>query len=109
MRNRRSAKKSRLRVNVGWERMNKVMMIYFLVLAATVIVYYALPLKRRWIALLAFSIVFYAVNSTYLFVFIASTTLSVYFCARYIQKSNDAPVAAGEDLAANAKKVKKTE
>lgn len=87
--------------------MNKVMMIYFLVLAATVIVYYALPLKRRWIALLAFSIVFYAVNSTYLFVFIASTTLSVYFCARYIQKSNDAPVAAGEDLAANAKKVKK--
>ena len=50
MRNRRFAKKSRLRVNVGWERMNKVMMIYFLVLAATVIVYYALPLKRRWIA-----------------------------------------------------------
>ena len=69
--------------------MNSVMLIFFAVLAAAVILYYAMPIKYRWIVLLSASIIFYAIVSTYLIAFIAVTILTVYFGARQIQRNND--------------------
>lgn len=82
--------------------MNSVMLIFFAVLAAAVILYYAMPIKYRWIVLLSASIIFYAIVSTYLIAFIAVTILTVYFGARQIQRNNDK--ATDE----NKKKIKKT-
>ena len=81
--------------------MNTVMLIFFIALAASAIVYYIVPLKFRWIVLLVESVAFYVAIDTYLIAFICSTILTVYFGARYIQRNNDR--ASADD---NADKVK---
>lgn len=69
--------------------MNQIMLIFFIVLICAVAVYYLVSLKYRWIVLLVASIAFYAIISTYLTPFICLTAVSVWLCARYIQKQND--------------------
>lgn len=73
--------------------MNTVMLIYFAVLAAAVLVYYLVPKRGRWIVLLAFSLLFYVLASTYLVVFVLATAASVYFSARFLVR----PAAEGEE------------
>ena len=69
--------------------MNQMMLTFFIVLACATVLYYLIPLKHRWIVLLAASIIFYSVISTYLTPFVIVTSLSVWLCAKYIQKQND--------------------
>lgn len=73
--------------------MNKVMLIYFGVLAAAVAAYYAFPKKARWAVLLFFSGLFYLLVSTYLAVFFVTTSASVYCAARFLLR----PVPDGAD------------
>ena len=72
--------------------MNQMMLTFFIVLACAMVLYYLIPLKHRWIVLLAASIIFYSVISTYLTPFVIVTSLSVWLCAKYIQKQNDSEV-----------------
>ena len=69
--------------------MNKMMLIYFIVLICAVAIYYLISLKSRWIVLLVASVIFYAIISTYLTPFICFTAVSVWLCAAYIQRQND--------------------
>ena len=69
-----------------------MMLTFFIVLACATVLYYLIPLKHRWIVLLAASIIFYSVISTYLTPFVIVTSLSVWLCAKYIQKQNDSEV-----------------
>lgn len=57
--------------------------------AIIVIVYKIVPKKIKWVVLLLASYIFYFLNSTYLTIFIAITTLSIYFVALKISKIND--------------------
>ncbi len=69
--------------------MNKVTLIFLAFLAGAAVLYYIVPKKIRWVVLLIASIGFYAVTDKYLIAFVCLTTISVYFCARGIQKNND--------------------
>ena len=69
-----------------------MMLTFFIVLACATVLYYLIQLKHRWIVLLAASIIFYSVISTYLTPFVIVTSLSVCLCAKYIQKQNDSEV-----------------
>ena len=55
-----------------------MMLTFFIVLACATVLYYLIPLKHRWIVLLAASIIFYSVISTYLTPFVIITSLSVW-------------------------------
>ena len=69
--------------------MNKMMLIFFIVLICAVAIYYLISLRYRWIVLLVASVTFYAIISTYLTPFICLTAVSVWLCAAYIQRQND--------------------
>lgn len=75
--------------------MNTTVLIFFAVLAASVILYYIFPVKIRWTVLLFASAVFYALISTYLIACAAITIISVYFAARFIERNNDLQSADG--------------
>ena len=66
--------------------MNQIMLIYFAVLAAALLVYYIVPKRYKWIVLLSFSLAFYVIISRYLVVFVLTTSLSVYLAARFFIK-----------------------
>lgn len=64
--------------------------IYFLIFVlATVCVYYAVPIRCRWIVLLASSYAFYLMSSPNTFVFLLFTTAVTFFGGRYIGSCND--------------------
>lgn len=63
--------------------MNTVMLIYFGVLAAAVLVYYLVPMRVRWVVLLVFSLLFSALISTYMIAFFLFTAVSVYCATRW--------------------------
>lgn len=71
------------------DAMNYLMLYYAIAILSAFAIYYAVPLKHRWIVLLTVSLVFYAITSTYLTVFAVTTSIGVYFSARGIQKRND--------------------
>ena len=83
--------------------MNQVMLIYFAFLATALPLYYIIPKRFRWIALLVFSLGFYAVISRYLIVFVLTTSLSVYLAARFFIKEAD---AEADDAAKKRRKTK---
>ncbi|HIU26309.1 MAG TPA: MBOAT family protein [Candidatus Copromorpha excrementigallinarum] len=62
---------------------------YFLIFAALVIcVYYSVPKKGRWLALLAASYAFYLMSSPRTFLFVLFTTVITFFGGRYIGRQN---------------------
>lgn len=61
--------------------------LYFFAFVGFVYVLYRIvPLKHRWIVLLLASYGFYAAANTALTVFLMVTTLSVFFCGKWLQK-----------------------
>lgn len=62
---------------------------FFLFVAAVLLVYYLVPLKFRWIVLLAGSYVFYWLNSKWLVLVLLGTTLLTWLMGLWIQKEND--------------------
>ena len=63
---------------------------FLLFVAATVLVYYIMPLKFRWFVLLAASYTFYLMSSPKTFVFILFTTIITFFGGRKIGNINNA-------------------
>jgi len=62
----------------------------FLIFAlATIIAYYIIPVRYRWVVLLAASYAFYLLSSPKTFVFVLLTTAVTYFGGRYIGGCND--------------------
>lgn len=61
---------------------------FLLFISVVFILYYCVPLKYRWGVLLTASYVFYIMSSKWLTVFLALSTVSVYFTARLISKEN---------------------
>ena len=82
--------------------MNQIILIFFITLICSVATYYLIPLKYRWIVLLVASVVFYAIISTNLTPFICFTAISVWMCAKYIDKKNN----SDEDINAIKRKNK---
>ncbi len=80
--------------------MNKVMLIYFGMLLASVAAYYLFPKRTRWTVLLAFSLLFYLIISTYMAAFMLATAASVYCAARFLIKEvpHDAEAAVAKKL-----------
>lgn len=54
----------------------------------TVIVYYAIPVKGRWLVLLFASYAFYLLSSPKTFIFVLFTTAVTFFCGRSIGRCN---------------------
>ena len=57
--------------------------------ALTVLIYYLVPQKAKWVVLLAASYIFYALNDFKAIIFIFSSTLASYICSIYISKITD--------------------
>lgn len=66
-----------------------VMTYFAIAVTVALILYYALPKRYRWIALLVASALFYGVTGTYMSVFVLTTAVGVYFGARAIGRRND--------------------
>lgn len=79
-----------------------VMSYFAIAVAVALILYYALPKRVRWIALLVASVLFYGVTSTYMSVFVLTTAVGVYFGARAIGGRNDRLEEACKAVAAEA-------
>ena len=63
--------------------------IYFLIFAAiTICLYYAIPLKWKWLLLLAASYAFYLLSSPNTFVFVIATTVITFLGGLYIGNCN---------------------
>ncbi len=77
-----------------WEsNMNYTSLNFYLLLFLIVIVYYTLPLKIRWFALLVGSLSFYYIISKQGFVILLATTLATYLFGILIDGSNNKTVA----------------
>lgn len=61
---------------------------FFAFVLLGLIIYYALPLKARWVVLLVFSAAFYAICSYKYIAFIIFTSLSAFFGALWISKKS---------------------
>lgn len=61
---------------------------FLLFVAATILVYYILPKKSRWLVLLLASYAFYLISSPKTFIFIIFTTVITFVCGRSIGKVN---------------------
>lgn len=68
--------------------MNTAMIYFAVAVIIAFALYYIFPLRYRWTVLLAVSLVFYALTSTYALVFVVVTAIGVYFGARAIHKRN---------------------
>lgn len=60
-----------------------------LFLGGTLVLYYLLPLKKRWAVLLAASCLFYLFSAGKLILFIAATAVSIYYAAIWLDKINE--------------------
>ncbi|VEU80731.1 MBOAT family O-acyltransferase [Haploplasma axanthum] len=69
--------------------MNEVLLIYGIVLLISVIAYYLIPLKYRYIVLLVFSLAFSIIVSKILILFLIGTATTIYLGARLIKKNID--------------------
>ncbi|MBR2823420.1 MAG: MBOAT family protein [Clostridia bacterium] len=90
--------------------MTIVSLPFFLFTAAVVLVYYAVPKKIRWTVLLAGSSIFYALNSGWLALVLAGTSLLTFVMGWAVQKVLDASRAdlkAAEGLSREEKKKRK--
>lgn len=63
--------------------------IFFRFLAGSLILYYLLPIKRRWIGLLFSSLLFYILTMKSLVVVVLFTTAAIYLGARVIEQFNE--------------------
>ena len=63
---------------------------FLLFVTAVVLIYYAAPLKYRWIVLLAASYGYYLQASAKSFIFIITTTIVTFYSAQYIDRENQA-------------------
>ena len=91
--------------------MTIVSLAFLLFVAATLVLYFVIPLRYRWIVLLAASYVFYWLNSRWLvFVLLGMTAVS-YLIGLWIQRVNDKGAevlkSEGEALSKEARKEKK--
>lgn len=85
--------------------MNYTSYLFFFGFAVIVFMIYSLvPVKRRWIVLLAGSAVFYAANSGFLIIYLFITTLSSFFCGKKLTKMADDFKAAKKELSKEEKK-----
>lgn len=67
-------------------------------LGAAVLAYFLTPIKKRWIVLLAASILFYLYNAKALSIFIFVTAASIYFAGLWLQKINTCEKLAKKHL-----------
>ena len=79
----------------------------------TVVAYYIVPKKARWVVLLIASYAFYFISSASTFVFLLVTTVVTFFGGLYIGRVNDAEKAYlkehGGELSREEKKARKAE
>ena len=68
--------------------MNKTIWFYLIAVAVGWVFYYIIPKKFRWIDLLLVSVLFYAVISKLLIIYLLLTILSVYGGALLISENN---------------------
>lgn len=73
-------------------------LIFFIFVAACLVIYYLVPKKAQWIVLLVASLIFYALSSTVLTLFMLASTLLIYFGALKIQSFGDEFKAKKKDL-----------
>ena len=74
---------------------------FLLLLAVTLAVYFVLPKKWRWTALLAASVIFYAAAVVKLLAFLLFATLSTYFAGLWLGRLTDARKKAVAEVKAN--------
>lgn len=67
-------------------------------LGFTLLAYYAVPLKKRWIVLLAASLAFYFYYTKLLVIYILITSVAVYFAALWLEKIDSSSSAAMQHL-----------
>lgn len=69
--------------------MSLISLQYLLFLAAAAIAYYCMPMKHRWVVLLAASILFFILcGSPWMIVYLLGATASCYFCALAIARTD---------------------
>lgn len=68
--------------------MNLVSLNFVVFLVCLLLIYYAVPLKKRWVVLLAGSYLFYMANSVKLTVFLFLTSVTTFYAARRLGALN---------------------
>ena len=81
---------------------------YIAFLIISVILYYIVPKKHKWIVLLASSYVFYYISSKSLLVFLLISTLSIYAAGLIIDRENLKVKLLGANLEKDEKKILKS-
>jgi len=69
--------------------MSYTAIIFLIFIIITGVFYFLLPKKLRWGVLLASSFIFYYLNSGWLTIFLAATTISIYFSGILMARIND--------------------
>lgn len=85
--------------------MSFVSLRFLALLAASLVLCFLLPKKVRWIALLAASVIFYAMAGAELLVYLASATLSTFLAGLVIDRLNRRRAAAAADAKAKGLQV----
>lgn len=89
--------------------MSLISVEFLLFVLCTFFAYYICPQKYRWIVLLVFSVIFYAINSGFLILCIATTTVTVFLAGKTIDKYNIYFNEKKKTLDKNERKVLKEE
>lgn len=76
-------------------------------LGISLLLYYIVPKRFRWVALLFVSCVYYILNSSILIVFMLITTLSIYLCGLWLGKINSNFNKIKSELSKDEKKLYK--
>lgn len=84
-------------------------LIFVIFVAVSALVYYIVPKKAQWVVLLIASLVFYALSSTVLTLFMIASTLLIYLGAIKIQQLSDAFKSKKSELEKAERKALKAE
>ena len=84
-----------------------ITVMFFAFMSIVLAVYYCVPKKHRYLVLLIFSFVFYAVYSKFLTIFLCFTILSLYFAGLLMNRLDDGFIKKKEGLDKDAKKALK--
>lgn len=79
-------------------------MNFFAFVGIAFLVYLIVPLKHRWVTLLAAGVVFYLVLNGFLTAFLAVTVVSVFFCAKQLEKLQNGFNAKKKELSKDERK-----
>lgn len=84
--------------------MDSVISTFFITLFISVVLYYIIPLKYRWVILLLASLGFYIATGLHLLFFVCFTVITTYFCALGLTKLDNAKTESTDPKKLKTKK-----